>query len=127
MSIKHEYTKAYDTGLLNSGVKAWFYLQRGLSVVNEFKYLVAGVLAIYYTFKLDSFWLLLAILLISLPVLTVAGWFHTHKMAKALEWNNMVFSSYFSRYNIDLAEENTEATKRTVKILEGILSELKKK
>ena len=125
--ITSEYTKTYDKGVLNHGVRAWFYLQRGLNLINEFKYLVAGILAIYYTLKLDSFWILIAIFVVSIPILTFVGWFHTHKMAKALEWTAMMFSSYFARYNVDLAEKNTESTieiEREIKEIKELLAKV---
>lgn len=118
--IRNEYTRTYDKGVLNHGVRAWFYLQKGLTLMNEFKYLVAGILAFYYTLKLDSVWILVSIFAISIPILTFVGWFHTHKMAKALEWTAMMFSSYFARYNVDLAEKNTESTIRIEEELKEI-------
>ena len=117
--IRTEYTKTYDKGLLNHGVRAWFYLQRGLDLVNQFKYLAAGIFALYYTLKLEDYRLMVLLFIVAIPVLTFAGWVHTHKMAKALEWTNMVFSSYFARYNVDLAEEQNN-------LLKDILHELQK-
>lgn len=125
--IRNEYTKTYDKGVLNHGVRAWFYLQKGLNLMNEFKYLVAGILALYYTLQLDSYMILVGIFVISIPVLTFIGWFHTHKMAKAMEWTAMVFSSYFSRYNVDLNENTADNTAKTVKLLEELLQEIKNK
>lgn len=125
--IRNEYTKRYDAGILNHGVRAWFYLQKGLNLLNEFKYLVAGILALYYTLQLDSYALLVGIFVISIPILTFVGWFHTHKMAKALEWTAMMFSSYFARYNVDLNENTADNTAKTVKLLEELLQEIKNK
>ncbi len=116
--MNDDYKKTYDKGLVNQGVRGWFYLQRGLNLVNEFKYLIAGILALYYTLKLDSYGTLIFLFVISIPILTFVGWFHTHKMAKALEWRNMVFSSYFARHNVDLAEQNVELLREIKKILE---------
>lgn len=118
--LREEYTKTYDQGALNHGVRAWFYLQKGLDLLNQFKYLLGGILAVYYTLKLDSYWILLAIFAVSIPILGVAGWFYTHKMAKALEWTGMVFSSYFARYNIDMAERNVDNMQRAADALEDI-------
>ncbi len=123
--IRNEYTKTYDKGVLNHGVRGWYYLQRGLALVNEFKYLVAGILALYYTLELGNVWYLIIIFAVSIPLLTFVGWFYTFKMAKALEWTNMIFSSYFGRYQIDLNEKNTEHTIKTTLLLEEILQELK--
>ena len=125
--IRNEYTKTYDKGVLNHGVRAWFYLQKGLNLMNEVKYLVAGILALYYTLQLDSYMILVGIFVVSIPVLTFIGWFHTHKMAKAMEWTAMVFSSYFARYNVDLNENTADNTAKTVKLLEELLQEIKNK
>lgn len=115
--LDNDFKKTYDKGVVNQGVRVWFYLQRGLDLLNTFKYLVAGILAFYYALKLDSYEVLVFLFVISIPILTFFGWFHTHKMAKALEWRNMVFSSYFARHNVDLAEQNVE-------LLEKILNKL---
>ncbi len=122
--LRQEYTKTYDKGALNHGVRAWFYLQKGLDLVNQFKYLVAGILAVYYMLKLESYAVLLAIFIVSIPILTFAGWFYTHKMAKALEWTGMIFSSYFARYNVDMAEKNIENTTESVVLLKEIRDKL---
>lgn len=124
--IRNEYNKTYDKGLLNHGIRAWFYLQRGLNLMNEFKYLVAGILAFYVTLKLDSFWWIAILFAIAIPILLGIGYFHTHKMAKAIEWTNMVFASYFSRYGMDLAERNVDLTSENVKLLKEIRDELKR-
>ena len=124
--IRNEYDKAYDKGLLNHGIRAWFYLQRGLGMINEFKYLVAGILGIYFTLKLDSIPLLIVVFLGSIPLLIFVGFFQTHKMAKALEWTGMMFSSYFARHNVDLQEQQVLFTGEQKKLLEEILVELKK-
>ena len=116
--IREEYIKSYDEGILNHFIRLWFYLQRGLSVFNEFKYVIAGIFAVYYTFQFNSYLWLILIFALMLPLLVIAGWFHVHKMAKALEWANMMFSTYFARHNVNLAEKNIE-------LLEEILKELK--
>lgn len=123
--IRIEYSKTYDKGFLNHGIRGWFYLQRGLNLVNDFKYLVAGILAFYYTLKLGSIWWIAILFAIAIPVLLAIGYFHTHKMAKAIEWTNMVFASYFSRYGIDLSEKQTENAEKTTKLLEEIRDMLK--
>lgn len=106
--VREEYNKTYDKGILNHGIRAWFYLQRGLALMNEFKYLIAGILAFYVTLKLNSFWWIAILFAIAIPVLLAIGYFHTHKMSKAIEWTNMVFASYFSRYGMDLTEEQNK-------------------
>ena len=125
--IRAEYNKTYDKGLLNHGIRSWFYLRAGLDMVNDFKYLVAGILAFYYAVKLDSIPLLVLIFIVSIPLLVALGFFHTHKMAKALEWTGMMFSSYFARHNVDLQENQAQHLSEQTELLQQILAELKKR
>lgn len=122
--IQEEYKKTYDKGIVNHGVRAWYYLQKGLDLVNQFKYLVAGIFAVYYTLKLDDPLVLIILFVVSIPLLIGAGYFHTFKMAKALEWTNMVFSSYFGRYQVDLNEKNTANTTEIASLLRDIKDKL---
>lgn len=124
--IKTEYTQRYDKGILNHGVRAWFYLKSGLNLINEFKYLVAGIFGVYYTLKLDDYRFMLALFAIAIPLLTLVGFFYTHRMAKALDWTGFMFSSYFGRYTIDLGEKTAEHTEKNTRLLEEILLQLKK-
>ena len=116
--IRENYNRRYDKGLLNFGVRQYFYLSRGLDLVNSFRYVGAAIFAIYFALKLTSWWWLLIIFAVSIPILILAGRFWTHRMAKALEANTIYFSSYFGRYNIDLSE-------KTVSLLEEIKDLLK--
>lgn len=125
--IRNEYTKTYDKGLINHGVRVWFYLKAGLNLINEFKYLAAGIFALYYTLQLEDYRLMVLLFCIAIPLLILLGWFYTFRMAKALEWTNMVFSSYFARYNVDLNENTADNTGKTVKLLEELLQEIKNK
>jgi hypothetical protein len=120
LEIREQYNKKYDKGVLNHLVRMWFYLKKGLDLINDFKYLLAGIIAFYYALKLDSFWWMILIFVIAIPLLVGVGWFYTHKMSKALEWTAMVFSSYFARYNVDMAEKNIEYTEKNMKSLEKI-------
>jgi len=125
-NIQEQYTKTYDKGVLNHLVRSWFYLKSGLNIVNEFKYLAAGIFALYYTLQLDDYRLMVGLFLIAIPILTMIGWFYTFKVAKALEWTGFMFSSYFGRYSIDLTEKNTEYTVKNTELLTSILHELQK-
>lgn len=123
--LRKEYSITYDKGFINHMIRSWFYLKRGLDTVNDFKYLVAGVLAFYITLKLDNHMYLVAIFVIAIPILTAVGFIYTHKMAKPIEWTNMMFGSYFARYSVDLTEKNAENIDKTAKILEEIRDELR--
>lgn len=124
--VQSEYNKSYDKGLWNHCIRSWFYLQRGLGMLNEFKYVVAGILGIYITLKLESVWWLAGLFVVAIPVLVAVGFLHTHKMAKALEWTSMMFSSYFARHNVDLQEKQVLFTGELKELLKEILAELKR-
>lgn len=124
--MRKEYSRTYDKGLVNHLIRSWFYLKRGLDTVNDFKYLVAGILAFYIALKLENRLMLIVIFLVAIPILTAIGFIYTHKMAKPIEWTNMMFGSYFARYSVDLTERNAENIERTAKVLEEIRDELRK-
>jgi len=124
--VQEKYKQTYDKGILNHGVRFWFYLQRGLDLINQFKYLILGVVGVYYALQLTWIGWMIVLFIVSIPLLILSGFFYTHKMAKALEWTNMVFSSYFARYNVDLAEKNVEYLSKNAELLAEIRDLLKK-
>ena len=125
-SLREEYNKTYDKGIVNHLIRTWYYLQKGLALMNDFKYLVAGILAFYYALQLDSWIWIVVIFIVALPILIFVGYVYTFKMAKALEWTNMMFATYFSRYGTDLSEKNVEINAEQLKLLEQILEQVKK-
>lgn len=123
--LRKEYSRTYDKGLANHLIRSWFYLKRGLDTVNDFKYLIAGILAFYITLKLENHLLLGLIFIIAIPILIAIGFIYTHKMAKPIEWTNMMFGSYFARYSVDLTEKNAENIDKTANLLKEIRDELR--
>lgn len=114
----NEQEKAYWNGPLNKSVRMWFYFQRGLSVLNEARYLIISIMAIYALLKMDNPWMMLVMFFIALPILGILGWFYTFKMAKTMDWLNVKFSTHYSKYSIEMQE-------RQVKALESIEEKIK--
>lgn len=102
----------YWNGWQNKLIRYFFYLNRGIDIFNQFKYVFALIFGIYFTFKLKNPWLLVGMTAISFPVLLILGYLQTHKVGKINDWLNIKFSTFYGKYNFEL--------------LEGILEELKK-
>lgn len=105
---KHEYW----TGWQNKLIRYFYYLNRGVDIFNQFKYLFALIFGVYFTFKLKNPVIILMMTGISLPILIVLGYFQTHRIGRVNDWLSVKFSTFYGKYNFDL--------------LEGILKELKK-
>lgn len=111
--LSREESRAYWDGANNKAVRYYFYIQRGLSVLNEARYLIMAIMAAYALLKMDNPWMMLVMFLVSLPILGLLGWLYTFKMAKTMDFLNVKFSTHFSKYSIELQE-------RQVKSLESI-------
>jgi len=113
----------YWEGKENILIRLWVYTQRGLGIINEFKYLVAGIMAGYVILKLTNPWLALMVGILSLPPLIFLGRWQLHKVSKVSEWVSAQKGSVlgYSGYNIQV---------RSMELLESIdkkLDELLKK
>lgn len=100
-------------GTKNKLIRFYFYSQRGLILFNEFRYLFMLLFGLYMLLKLSNpFWLGI-MFLVSLPIIIICGWFQVHHMAKVINWLDVEFASYWTRYGFELQE-------RQVKALENI-------
>ncbi len=114
MDNKHKYWN----GIENKLIRYWFYITRGLDLLNQFKYLIGAIFALYWMLKLNNPFVLLFIFLACLPVLFVVGYYSIHKMGKVMDWLNIEFASHWSRYSFELQE-------RQVKAVESIEKKIK--
>ena len=109
----------YFYGVKNQAIRVYYYLKEGLDLFNDFKYLVAGILAVFYLLNLEGYQYMLLMGLISLPFLIVIGYLWTHKAKKTIEYFNLKFTTYFSQYNMRVQE-------RQLELLEEISEKLSK-
>lgn len=109
--FQQQYMDNYDKGLWNRLVRAWYYLMEGLNLVNQFKYVALGIFGLYVALKFTNYLYLGVLFLVTLPILIAAGWIYVNRMAKNLSLTSMMKSSFFGRYNIDLAEEQVRLLK----------------
>ena len=96
-----EYLPEYWEGRTNTVVRYWVYLNRGLDVANQLKYVVAGILALYVILKFTNPIWMAVMFIISLPILTFIGRWHLYKAAKSQEYITTIKGSVtgYSNYN----------------------------
>lgn len=104
--------KQYWDGYKNKTIRYYFYVQKGLALFNEFRYLLMGVFALYMMMKLDNIILLPIMFFSAIPILLFFGWLSVHHIDKVIEFLNIQYATHFSRYNIKLQEEQLEELRR---------------
>ncbi len=87
------------------GLRIFFYLRSGLSILNEFKNLIMFVFGIYFTLKLDAWWWLLIMFMISLPILSIVGYLFVMRWNKLLEYFSVKDGTFYSVRNFQIQEE----------------------
>lgn len=98
----------YMHGIKNKSVKMYFYTQRGLGLFNEFRYVFMVIFGIYMMLKMSNPWIMLIMFLVTVPILIIAGWFQVHHMAKVMNFLDVEFASYWTRYGYELQEQNLD-------------------
>lgn len=110
--VKKDRNRAkYWNGPKNKAIRFYFYSQRGLALLNEARYLIMGVFALYYTLRLENPAFLVVMFAIAIPILIFIGWVSVHHIGKVVDWLNVQFSTHFGRYQITLLEEIRDALK----------------
>lgn len=101
----------YWTGTKNKIIRYYFYINTGLNVFNNFKYLVAAILGLYWMLHLKNPAILLIMFAISIPALGVIGYYSIHHINKVMNWLDVRFGSHYTLKNIELLEEIKNAVK----------------
>ena len=96
--------KQYWEGHENRLIRLWVYTQRGLQMINEFKYLVAGILAIYALLKFHTPIWMLIVVVVSIPPLIILGRWQLRKIQRVSEWVGNMYGSVvgFRQYNCEI-------------------------
>lgn len=96
----------YLKGAENWLIRYYLYLSNGLVELNGFRNLFLGILTVYITFKLQSYWWAIGIFVVSIIILTIVGYYIIHRAGKVRDWVGMRFSSYFGMKQINYTEES---------------------
>ena len=115
-----EYLPEFWEGKTNQIVRLWVYLNRGLDVANQLKYVVAGILALYVILKFTNPVWIAVMFVVSLPILTFIGRWHLYKAAKSQEYITTIKGSVtgYGNYNLQI---------QIAELLEQILAKLNEK
>ena len=96
-----DHDSKYLPGMENLGIRYYYYLNNGLNVLNNFRNLFLGIIALYLALHLNSWWLLVGMFIPSIIILTVVGWYSVHRAARVQEWLGIRFSTHFGRRQFD--------------------------
>ena len=101
-----DWVPEYWEGKTNLLIRLWTYAKRGLDIVNDFKYVGAGIFGVYFTLKLANPLWIAAMLLGGMPVLIVIGRWHLTRASKAQEFVTTVKGSVvgYSSYNLQVEQ-----------------------
>jgi hypothetical protein len=113
-NIKAEDKKSkYWDGNKNKAIRYYFYMQKGLALLNEFRYLLMAIFMFYHFLKIDNILIIPIMFVVCVPCLAFLGHMAVHQMDKVMEYLNIEYATHFSRHNIDLQEKQ-------LKVLKGI-------
>lgn len=111
-NIDHKHESKYWHGTKNKFIRYYFYVQRGLVLLNEFRYVVMVVFVMYNFIGIKNLWLIPGMFITCIPVLLICGWISVHHMEKVMEYLNIQYTTHFSRYNIELQEKQLDYLKK---------------
>ena len=106
-------------GTQNHAIRYYFYLMRGLDVLNSFRNLFLGIGALYLAMHLDNLLYAVIMFVVSSIILIFFGYYSVHRLSKTNEWLSVRFSSHYGMKTFNYTQKQTE-------LLEEILKELKK-
>jgi hypothetical protein len=99
----------YWDGKTNTAIRYYFYSQKGLDLFNQFRYLLMLIFGVYVTMKLSNPVWLVVMFVVSCPILILIGYVAVHHVNKVMDWLNIEFATYWSRYQFDLQERQVKA------------------
>jgi hypothetical protein len=71
-----------------------------------------AIFALYYALKVDNIWLVPIMFIVSVPILIFLGWVSLFHMDKVMEYLQIQFATHWSRYNMELQEDQRDTLKR---------------
>lgn len=91
-------------GWHNRLIRYYFYINQGLTVLNNFRNLFLVIFAAYFALKLDNLWLLVGMFVPSILGLGIIGYYATHHANRVVEWLGIRFGSTYSIKQFELQQ-----------------------
>jgi len=107
----------YTTGFKSLLIRIYFYIEQGLNVLNLFRNLFLGIFGVYITLKLTNYSYLILMVVISMPILAILGYYSVHKINKTKEWLNIKFSTHYAKKTFDYQEDMVKSLRQINKKL----------
>lgn len=111
-------------GTENFLIRAYYYLENGMAILNEFRNWFLGIGALYLALHLEptvkSAFIMLGVAIPSLLFLIVAGYYNVHKLTKMKEWLSMRFSTHFGIKSFNFQQGQYELLVQIKKLLEQL-------
>ncbi len=114
---EEEFDEKYLPGTFNRVIRYYFYLENGLTVLNEFRNLFLGIIGIYIALKLDNVWWMIGMAGVSVIILTVVGYYTVHKISKIREWLNIRFSTHYGLKSFNYSKGQYETLEQIRELL----------
>lgn len=113
-----ENDKLYLKGSQNRLIRYYFYVTKGLDILNLFRNLFLAIFAVYFALKLTNVMWLIAIFIPSIVGLAIAGYYSVHRMSTVMEWLGIRFGTHYATKNFDYVRKTYEEVENIRKILD---------
>lgn len=101
----------------NNLIRIYFYLNNGVSILNNFRNLFLGIFALYFALKLTSPILLVIMFIVAVPILVICGYYNVHHISKLSEQLSVRFGTHYGIKQFELVEEQTKLLRKIEKLL----------
>lgn len=98
-------------GTHNKAIRFYYYIEKGLEILNAFRNLFLGLLALYVALKLTNVIWILVMFIPSVFILGIVGRYNVHKLSKMKEWLNLRFSTHYGIKSFNYTEEQNQLLK----------------
>ena len=89
-------------------IKIYFYINNGVTILNNFRNLGLGIFALYFAMKLANPLWLIVMGLIALPILAVVGYYNVHRISKISEQLSVKHGTHYGIQQFELQQKQVE-------------------
>lgn len=112
--------KRYVDGTINKIIRLYYYLQEGLGQVNQWKYIIMGILGFAFLIKVTSYVIIGLMFVAATPILILIGFLWVTRGRKSTDYYAMKYTSVFGRYGVEMQEKQLEQQAEIIELLKKI-------